>query len=150
MPIFRFSLETVLRLRNQKRDECRRELGLAVSRLGLLDSQVQEVLNEQSELRAYLKQLSREGAVEGGMVSRCHMHLGQLERRHQQSLLACEEARLAVESLRQQLVKADQQVKALEKLRENQFQDFQTEQQRRELLELQEIQAAYRHGKLLS
>jgi flagellar FliJ protein len=150
MSMFRFTLESVHRLRNQKRDECRRQLGLAVSRLQQIDSIDQQVLSEQAELRAYLKELSQAGTVSVGMVSRCQMHLAQLERKHQEALLALAEARQVVKAQREKLVAADQQVKAMEKLRDKQFEDYQREQDQRERLEQEEIQAANQYGKLFS
>jgi flagellar export protein FliJ len=150
MPRFRFSLESVLRLRNQKRDACRRDLGTAVAQWQQLQTQHQLVLGEQAELRDYLKELSKAGTVEVGMVSRCHMHLAQLEKFHWDALLACEQAQRVVDAKRQILVEADREVKSLEKLEEKQSAEFQREQDHRELLEHEEILAANQHGKPMS
>jgi flagellar export protein FliJ len=150
MPRFRFTLESVLRLRNQKRDACRRDLGAAVTQWQQLETQHQQVLGEQAELREYLKQLSKAGTVEVGMVSRCHMHLAQLEKLHWEALLACEEAQQVVDAKRQILVEADREVKSLEKLEQKQSAEFLREQDHRELLEQEEILAANQHGKPLS
>lgn len=149
MPVFRFTLESVLKLRNQSRDECRRQLGLAMSQLKQIEQLDRQILAEQDDLRAYLKELSQQGTVPVGMVSRCHMHLAQLERKRQQVLIAWAEARQRVEAQRAKLVEADQQVKVMEKLRDRQWEDYQKEQARRLRLEQEEVQAAYQNRKSL-
>jgi flagellar FliJ protein len=150
MPKFRFTLESVLRLRNQKRDECRRQLGLAVSRLMQVESDCQQILAEQDELRAYLKELSQTGTVPVGRVSRCYVHLAQLEKKHLEALALRAEAQKAVDIQRAQLVAADQQVKVMEKLRDKKREDHERDEDHRERLEQEEIQAAYQYRKLLS
>ena len=143
-------MEAVLKLRDRKRDECRRNLGQAIGQLTQIEALDGQILNEQAELRAYLKELSRQGAVSVGMVSRCQMHLAQLERKHQQALVARSEALRVVELAREKLIAADQDVKVMEKLREKQFEAHQKEVERRERLEQEEILAASRYGKLFS
>lgn len=150
MPRFRFTLESVLKLRNQKRDECRRQLGLAISRLKQIESEGEQVLAEQDELRGYLKELSKQGTVAVGMVSRCHMHLAQLQRKHHQILMARDEAQREVDVERKKLIAADQDVKVMEKLREKNQQEFQREQDLRECQEQDEILAAHQYRKLFS
>ncbi len=148
MPTFRFSLDSVLRLRNQTRDECRRQLGIAMTKLRHVEAQDQQVLDEQAELRNHLGQLSQGGRVDVGMVSRCHAYLAQLEKRHQEVLIARTDALLLAEARRKQLVEADQKVKALEKLREKQSAEFRQKQDTRERLEQEEIQSANRDRNL--
>jgi flagellar FliJ protein len=150
MPKFRFTLESVLRLRNQKRDECLRQLGLAIRRLNQIELEGQQILSEQAELRAYLKQLSQQGTVAVGMVSRCQMHLAQLGHKRQQVLIARDEAQRAVEIERARLIAAEQQVKVMEKLRDKKREEHQTEQDRKERLEQNEIQAAHQYRTLYS
>ncbi len=150
MSKFHFTLESVLKLRNRQRDECRRQLGLAVRRLQQIELLDQQILCEQAELRAYLKDLSQAGSVSVGMVSRCHVHLAQLERKHLETLYARAEARNVVDAQRKTLVEADQQVKVMEKLRDKQFEDYLKEQDRRERLEHEEIQAANQLRRLFS
>jgi flagellar FliJ protein len=150
MSTFRFTLESVMKLRNQTRDECRRQLGLAVGRLTQIESLDRQILDEQAELRSYLKELSQMGTVSVGLVSRCQMHLAQLERKHQQALAARAEAQSAVDVERAKLIAADQDVKVMEKLRDKQWENYCQEQNRRERIEQEEILAAYHHRKLSS
>lgn len=150
MPRFEFSLESVLRLRSRARDECRRRLGASLGRLQQAEMRVQNVLFEQEELRNYLRGLSHTGTVQVGMVSRCYMHLAQLERHHQQAVFAVQEAQSVVEADRQRLIEADRQVKALEKLREKRWGEFKREQERKDRLEQDDIQSAIGQRKRLS
>ena len=149
MAAFRFSLASVLRLRNRKRDECRRVLARAVEQLEELEARNQRVLDEQKELSSLLKQQSQSGKIDIDLISRCQMHISELGRLYQQNLLECERARNAVAQCRAQLVVADQQVKALEKLEDKQRDEFRREQAKQDLEEQEDVLAAHRLRKPL-
>ena len=149
MAAFRFSLTSVLRLRNRKRDECRRALARAVEQLEELEGRNQRVLDEQQELSSLLGRQSQRGKIDIDLVSRCQLHISELGRLYQQNLLECERARNAVAQCRTHLVVADQQVKALEKLEEKQRDEFHREQERQDLREQEDVLAAHRLRKAL-
>jgi hypothetical protein len=73
-----------------------------------------------------------------------------LEKKHLEALALRAEAQKAVDIQRAQLVAADQQVKVMEKLRDKKREDHERDEDHRERLEQEEIQAAYQYRKLLS
>jgi len=143
MPRFRFTLESVLRIRSRKREESLRQLGEALGELQKLEDRHRQVLSEREELRSYLKTLTENGGVDIGLVSRCQIHLSQLEQRNHEAIRACDEAREAVSRQRQQFIEADQQVKALKKIEEKQLAEHTRNEKMRELREQEEIQAGH-------
>jgi len=142
MSPFQFSLESVLKIRIEKREARLQELGTAIREWEQIKRDQREILAERDELNRYLKEKSQPGQIDIGLVSRCQLHLAQLGQRNQQSLLQIDQAWEVVQQHRRRYLEADQQVKAIEKIRERRREEHQQKQQRLERLEHEEVLAA--------
>jgi len=120
MAKFSFRLASVLRLRESVRDEKRARLAEAYAALQKLEDRRAEIQHESQELTRWQKDTSR-GQVNVDRI---------LDAQRYQSILQAELEVIArqtaavdveMEKRRAALVAADQDVKALEKLRESQF-----------------------------
>lgn len=124
MKSFRFSLETLLNLQNQRREVCRNKLS-AINRRELeLQQHVKSIGSEQETLRKYVGVQTEGAIIDVGLLTRCQMHLSQLEYQKNRTVMLLEEIRLEREGYLQNLVEAEQKVKVLEKLKEKQFREY--------------------------
>ncbi|HTB22097.1 MAG TPA: hypothetical protein VK914_05285 [bacterium] len=122
MKKFRFSLETVLKVRRQNEEVKRRELALAqaerdrvLAALASQEASLRWLLEEQSRERVGTIDLGREGwfmARWGGLFVQIHLSKNELEKKEEALRLSREKA---VEASRERLV--------LEKLEEKQLQE---------------------------
>lgn len=125
MQSFRFSLESVLQFQNQKRDECLGKMSAINRRVIQFQENIESIATQREELRNYLGAQTENSVLDVGLMSRCYQHLTQLEyqqRRAEMDLAGTQEER---ERARQELVEAEKKVKALEKLKEKQFEEYQ-------------------------
>jgi flagellar FliJ protein len=136
MKKFRFSLETVLKVRRQNEEVKRRELALAqaerdqvLAALGSHESALRGLLVEQSEARVGTIQLAREAwfmASWGGLTQQIRLSREELEKKEEALKISRDKA---VEASRERLV--------LEKLEEKQLQEhlFQVNREEQGLLD---------------
>jgi len=139
MPRFKFSLATVLKLREAARDERRAELAQAIAADETLSQHVVAVDGELAALRDSARRDAGPGTLNIDHLlelQRWELLLkaqrGQIVRNRE--LLAAE-----IERRRQALVLADRDVRVLEKLREKQRERHRYEENRREIRQLDEI-----------
>jgi flagellar FliJ protein len=139
MAKFTFRLETLLKLRMAERDQ--RRIALAET-LTLVERVVRRIDALDKELRAVAKaQAVRPGVVDVDRLMSADRYAVALR----QDRAECEQEQLALEAevaaRRAALVAADQEARALEKLREKQHAQFEAEAERRQQRELDEIAA---------
>lgn len=124
MQNFRFSLESLLHLQKQERDACLTELSRINNRVVELERHIEILLEERKQLRSYLGTQSSRPIIDVGLLSRCHMHHGHLEVEQAQAARKLVEAQRELENQRRETVKAEQKVKALERLKEKQWEEY--------------------------
>lgn len=139
MATFRFRLQTILRLRDNERDQRRRELAQALQAKGVLEEYERQIAAEWESLNRRLRDCSREGEVRVDLMldlRRYQMTVAaQWEVLKQQMAQVDEE----IERRRERLAEADRQVRVLEMLRERQLEEFRREEDRLETKMLDEV-----------
>jgi flagellar protein FliJ len=129
---YQFRLATMLKLREQARDERRRELAQAYEAERILRERVAELQSEISTTQQRTRQLAGVGtiSVEGLLNTRRYELLmkSQVSQTEGQIAHVLDE----IERRRQSLLEADRDVKVLEKLRERQLEQYAELQQKRE------------------
>jgi len=139
MKPFRFRLATLQRLREIHRDEMRAKLAEAFQAEQILAEQLRTV---QTELDAMLS-LQRQAVAQGktDINAMLDSHRYQSDLRRQQTTMREQAAMLdaEVQRRRQTVMEADQQVRVLEKLKLRQRTEYQLQQQRAEMKEMDEI-----------
>jgi flagellar FliJ protein len=138
MPAFRFRLETLYRLRLADRDQRRAELAKAQQAEMLLLEKINAVARERDELAALSRRLAAPGLADVDALVRTHRYELVLRTQSQQLAGQLAQVREEVERRRQILVEADRGVRVLEKLRERQQLDHQTQHFRHEQRQLDE------------
>jgi flagellar protein FliJ len=138
MADFTFRLTTVLRLREAARDERRIELAESQRAEQALRQQLDELQAEWTRLIATTRDAARPGLVVIDRLADAHRYRQALEIRRRQ--LDAHRAELAaeIERRREALLKADRDVRTLERLREVQRLHHRQETHRREIKALDE------------
>jgi flagellar protein FliJ len=137
--MFRFRLETLLRLRLAERDQRRAELAKAIRAEELIRSQQRSLAQQQLQALEHARQLKSPGAADVDALLRTHRY--ELVLAAQQRQLAAQLAQVEAESerRRQILVEADRQVRVLEKLRERQAAAHRQNAERLQTKQLDEV-----------
>jgi len=138
MKKFEFQFASLLNLRENNRQLCRVALAKILQDQQQLELQQQAIQNERNELLQQIRQLSQAGNVNVNEAASRRYYAGQLKLTMQAVMQQQQELASQLEACRQQLIKADQEVKALEQLAEKQFAAFQYEQQKMEAHELED------------
>jgi flagellar FliJ protein len=118
--MFHFRLETLLRLRIAERDQRRADLAKALRAEEMLQSELQGVQRQQSELAVRGRQLKSPGAVDVDALLQTHRYELVLLTQLRQLASQLVQVQTETERRRLMLVEADRQVRVLEKLRERQ------------------------------
>lgn len=146
MKKFKFELESVLRLRRNQQELKMQVLGEVIRQDGELLALLRQVEAERGRQIDELRVLGKGGGVDVDASSSRRYYTGQLssdlgliERRRK--LLAQQ-----IEACRQELIRATQAVKSLEKVSEMRRAEFVHAQERREALELEEAWRALHIG----
>lgn len=133
-----FRLDKVLEYRKHLRLEARNALASAIGdEQALLDYQAKTERQKQQQM-GELATFAQTEAFNVEAAARRRYFMGQLDI---QLMIVAEQlvqARMIVEQQRQVLVKADQEVKALERLREKHFDEETSQEQKRSEIELSE------------
>lgn len=144
---FRFNLEPVLRYRQIMEDQKRREFAEANRLVEEERLRREEILHERSEMQDEIVRSFREQAPFQSIVSSYHM-VGRLEMAAVESLRRQARLEAEREQRRQHLVKARQDSKMMETLKDRRREEFVREQEKIEqnLLDELSIQARARAG----
>lgn len=141
-----FRLQTVVRLREAKRDSARAQLGDALRAAEVLESRQEELQRKFAELNEQ-RRLASESADTAWLLNAGRYEL--VLRNDQQTLQQNREAvEREIQRRRDALAAAEQEVKALEKLRERSEQAERQEQQKREARRLDEFASIRAHHSL--
>lgn len=142
MSQFQFKLESLLKYRILRRDECRRLMGEIMQHDAELVADQQRLTADRGMQLEEMRHLGTSGAVNIDASAARRFYAGQLtgsikeiDRRRE---MVAEQLNLC----RQALVKADQDVKALEKLKEKQELEFRQAWEKRQQYELEESWSA--------
>ncbi|NMC20210.1 MAG: flagellar export protein FliJ [Thermogutta sp.] len=139
MATFRFRLQTILRLRENERDERRRELAQALQAKEVLEEYERRTAEEWEGLNIRLRDCSRAGEVQVDLMlnlRRYQMTVAAQREALKQQMAQVEEE---IERRRERLAEADRQVRVLELLRERQFEQYRREEDRLETKMLDEV-----------
>ena len=140
----RFRLATLLRLRESTRDECRAQLAESHRADQALIDQLTRLGMEQQRVQEECRKAAGPGDVDVGRLVETHRYILSLrtreeELRQQRQTLAAE-----IQRCRQALLKADQDVQVLEKLRDRRLERHRLEEERQQSKQIDEaaLQAA--------
>jgi flagellar FliJ protein len=146
MKKFRFQLDPILRLRRNQRELRLQMLADVLRQDGELIALRQQVETERGQQIAELRELGSGGGmnVDASASRRYYAgqlsgDIGQIERRRE--LIARQ-----IAACRQELIRADQAVKSLEKLAEKRLAEFAAAEERREAIEVEETWRALHAG----
>jgi flagellar protein FliJ len=143
MPKTKFRLGTLLRLRENYRDELRSRLAQAIHAANLLSEQQQLVKQEFSQLHTCQRMaLAGETANVNQLVD-VQRHLLMLRTQEETMLKQSEILQAEIERRRLAVVEADRQVRILEKLRERKQLEIRQQQMRAEIKQFDEIASIY-------
>ena len=148
MTRFTFKFESLLKHREAKEDGAQRELAKSLRQRMILQQQVQHM---QRAISGSKQQLSDGlvGPVDVNSVTQFARYSGQVGVRAQQIIIKLAQVEKDIQGKRAALVEAMKARKAVALLRDRHFQAWQREQQRREILALDEIGAQQHHQRLL-
>jgi len=139
MNMFRFRLETLLRLRLAERDQRRAELAKALRAEELLRAEDRALGGQQMEAAARSRRLKSPGAANVDALLETHRYEVVLAAQRRQLKQQIAQVEAETERRRQALVEADRQLRVFEKLRERQAAVWRKETQRQEAKQFDEL-----------
>jgi len=144
MPEPRFRLATLLRLRESTRDECRARLAEACGADQKLIDQLTRLGMEQQRVQDECRKAAGPGDVDVGRLVEAHRYTLSLRAREEELRQRRQTLAAEIQRRRQALLKADQDVQVLEKLRDRRLQRHRLEEERQEAKQIDEaaLQAA--------
>jgi flagellar protein FliJ len=146
MPEFRFRLTTLLRLRENTRDERRWRLAESQRADEDLQRQLSQLGAEQQRLQALCRKAAAPGALDLGRLVDADRYAAVLRAEESELHRRRETLAAEIQSRRQAVLQADREVKALEKLRGRQQQRHRQESERRESKRLDEAAVCCCHS----
>jgi flagellar export protein FliJ len=146
MPEFQFRLSPLLTVRRRQRELRQTELADALGAGDRLEAQRAAVESELRDQHSRTRAGTAPGRIDAASLGTAGRYESELRTRL--AALATEQVRMAaeIEQARQTLIEADRDVRALEKLRDRRFEEFQSDQRRAEraLLDEMSLTAAQR------
>jgi flagellar FliJ protein len=139
MTTFRFRLATLLRLRESTRDERRLELARAYQADDLLRREEERVNEDLAGLTNLVRQAAGPGPVDVDGLLEAQRFEIVLTAQRQHLARQREMVRAEIERRRQALVEANRDVQVLERLRQRQADRHRDEENRRDLLRIDEL-----------
>jgi flagellar FliJ protein len=146
MSRFTFRLASLLKLREHTREGKQTELAAALRRLQLIETTRGEVQQELGELETHMRTTKRNSTIDVDRLLDGHRYQLALAGRVAELTKAIGEAQQEVERCRLKLVEADRDVKALEKMHDQQLDDHRRsiEQHQQKQLDETAVQQAVR------
>jgi flagellar protein FliJ len=139
--MFRFRLQTVLKLRIAERDERRGELAKALRAVEILQERRQELGEEMRGNQESARKLAEPGSANIDRILQTQRYEAILKGTLAQLVLQERQVSEEVDRRRQALMEADRQVRVLEKLAERKREEHQRQEQRQEMKLLDEAAA---------
>ena len=140
-PMFRFRLQTVLRLRIAERDERRGELAKALRAAEILQERREQLSDEMKENLELARKLAEPGKANIDRILQTHRYEAILKGTLAQLVVQEKQVAAEVERRRQILTEADRQVRVLEKLEDRKREEHVRMEQRQEMKQLDEVAA---------
>jgi flagellar protein FliJ len=140
-PMFRFRLQTVLRLRIAERDERRGELAKALRAAEILQERREQLGDEMNENQELARKLAEPGKANIDRILQTHRYEAILKGTLAQLVVQEKQVASEVERRRQILTEADRQVRVLEKLEDRKREEHVRMEQRQEMKQLDEVAA---------
>lgn len=137
--MFRFRLQTLLRLRLGERDQRRAELARAIRAEEMLRGEEHRLLEEQAEAARRGRTLKSPGAANVDALLETHRYEVVLAARRRQIATQLAQVQVETERRRQAVVEADRQVRVLEKLGERQAEAHRRQVSRLETKQYDEV-----------
>lgn len=125
MPRFKFRLNSLLRLREQSREQAQLVLAEALRRVDDIERRQADIQHDLNDLEQHMRSSAKKTSVDVDRLLDGHRHQLSLEARMAELDRAMGEACDEVERCRLKLVDADRDVKVLEKLHEKQLAEHQ-------------------------
>jgi len=144
MPHFTFRLQSLLRLREDRRDECRARLAAAINDDHALAQRQAELEHERRELVAQCREAAAPGDLDVDRLLECRRYDRLLTTERDQLVAWRQQAAERIEQDRETLLAADREVRALEILKTRQQDQHREEAKRREIKTLDEMAATVR------
>jgi flagellar FliJ protein len=132
---FKFNLEKVLQLRKFREEECKLALGQAISVLNKIENEIRETAVKRHN--AALRRFS-----DVGEVAAWDYYILRLDREAQQLTEQAAQAEIVVEEKRALYLEASKDVKAIDKLKEKQKNEYRKEMFDLQMSEVDDITAA--------
>ena len=139
MSRFIFRLQTLLKLRTAKRDQCREQLADAYQVDGVLEQQLKEIQQIITQARQLRHEASQPGEINVDGLLDSHRHALILRAEFQTITNQREQVHAEIERRRLALVEADRAIKVLDKLRDNQMMKHLAAQEKSEIRQMDEI-----------
>ena len=137
--MFRFRLQTVLRLRIAERDERRGELTKALRAAEILQERRQQLLEEMKDNQELARKLAEPGKANIDRIVQTHRYEAILKGTLAQLVTQEMQVAAEVDRRRQALTEADRQVRVLEKLEERKREEHVRGELRQEMKQLDEV-----------
>jgi flagellar export protein FliJ len=136
---FTFRLETVLKLREQEREDRKRDLQQAYAARDILSQQQNALEMERKNLDATLRKSLLQGNIDADHMLACRRYETVLNAQRDYLVQQLAAIDAEIEKRQQALVEANRAVRILELLREKQRADHEKHEKSREIKELDEI-----------
>ena len=137
--MFRFRLQTVLRLRIAERDERRGELAKALRAAEILQERRQQLMEEMKDNQELARKLAEPGKANIDRILQTHRYEAILKGTLAQLVTQEKQVAAEVDRRRQVLTEADRQVRVLEKLEERKREEHVRGELRQEMKQLDEV-----------
>ena len=134
MKKFKYSLENVLQLKKFREEECRMELGIAISELNSIENKIKETAVKHHHAASERLKDPSKMIIWSNFITR-------LEQETEKLLEQAAQAEIIVEEKRTLYMEAFKDFKALEKLKEKKAKEYKKEAEKFESAEVDEIYA---------
>lgn len=141
MAKFKFPLATLLRLREQTRDEGRGRLAEAYRAEELIEEQERRLEHELGELKRHSRRASAPGRLDVARLREVERYESVVQSQRQETAEERRAAHAEVERRLETLVEANREVRVLETLRQRQRERHRLEENRRETKQMDEAAA---------
>lgn len=121
---FRFRLESVLKLRKQKREERQKLVAQALEAVRVLETQKAEIRNERFENRQMLAEFATRSPINVDALARISRHDALLVGQENALVSQIEQVEVEVARRRADLVEANRDVMVVEKLRDRAIRNY--------------------------
>ena len=144
MAKFVFELQEILDFRNFEQEQAQIELGKALA----VENEINQNLNNIAQQYTALKQ-SMKGVTDFNLVLAQNNHINLLEYQKEELLKRLAEAKLVTEEKRQILQECMKKTSALEKLKDNQYEEYKQQLEAEEKKNIEELSTIKSNSKKL-